>query len=88
MGRDLDTWRDLQAMGVVVKRAKSFVAFPGYRPEPSRQMKLDLFQENRDTMRPVAQAGGGCASCSTHACGGCPVAGLRAASPVVAGAVG
>ena len=41
----IDNWRDLQAMGVVRKRAWPFVAFPGQRPPSSRQLKLDLFGE-------------------------------------------
>ena len=75
----VDTWRDLQAMGVVAKRAKAFVGFPGYRPERSRQLSLDMFQEREATDQPATQVGGGCASCTTHACGGCPVAGLAGA---------
>ena len=88
----IDTWRDLQAMGVVVKRAKAFVGFNGYKPEQSRQLKMDftLGDKARTETRPmrelpVASKGGGCSSCVTSACGSCPVAGLRAASPVLAG---
>ena len=60
----IDTWRDLQAMGVVVKRAKSFVGFPGYRPERSQQLKLELFQERSTPNRSPSVGGGGCASCA------------------------
>ena len=88
----IDTWRDLQAMGVVVKRAKAFVGFNGYKPEQSRQLKMDFTpgDKTRTETRPgrelpVASAGGSCSSCLTSACGSCPVAGLRAASPVLAG---
>ena len=91
----IDTWRDLQAMGVVVKRAKAFVGFNGYKPEQSRQLKMDFTLGDKartETMPgrelPVASAGGGCTSCVTSACGSCPIAGLRAASPVLSGAGG
>ena len=36
------TWRELSAMGVVQKRARHFVRFPGHRPEPVRQGELAL----------------------------------------------
>ena len=81
----VDTWRDLQAMGVVAKRARAFVGFPGYRPERSRQLRLDMFQGPEATNQPAAEVGGGCSSCTTQACGGCPVASLRSA-PALAGA--
>ncbi len=42
----IDTWRDLQAMGVVRKRATPFVSFPGSEATPARQLKLDLFKES------------------------------------------
>jgi predicted DNA-binding helix-hairpin-helix protein len=38
----IDNWRDLQAMGVVRKKAKGFVVMPGHRPEPSMQLRLQL----------------------------------------------
>ena len=41
----VDTWRDLQAMGVVRKRAWPFLVFPGHRPPSAKQLKLDLFSE-------------------------------------------
>ena len=41
----IDTWRDLQAMGVVRKRAWPFLAFPGQRPPKAKQLKLELFNE-------------------------------------------
>ena len=40
----IDTWRDLQAMGVVRKRAWAFLAFPGQRPPRAKQLKLELFR--------------------------------------------
>ena len=44
-GHKVDTWRDLQAMGVVRKRAWPFLAFPGQRPPRGKQLRLDLFSE-------------------------------------------
>ena len=41
----IDTWRDLEAMGVVRKRAWPFLALPGKRPTTAKQLKLDLFGE-------------------------------------------
>ena len=46
----IDAWRDLQAMGVVRKRAWPFLALPGHRPPRARQLKLDLFRT--DVERP------------------------------------
>ena len=39
----IDTWRDLQAMGVVRKRASAFLAFPGQRPPRAKQLRMELF---------------------------------------------
>ena len=41
----VDTWRDLQAMGVVKRRAWPFLAFPGQRPPRAKQLRLELFGE-------------------------------------------
>ena len=41
----LDSWRDLQAMGVVRAWAWPFLAFPGHRPPRAKQMKLRLSEE-------------------------------------------
>ena len=38
----IDNWRDLQAMGVVRKKATPFVVFSGHRPEHGRQLRLEL----------------------------------------------
>ena len=38
----IDNWRDLKTMGVVWKKAKGFVVMPGHRPEPARQMRMQL----------------------------------------------
>ena len=81
----IDAWRDLQAMGVVAKRAMAFVGFSGYRPEKSKQLKLDMFQDDRMEGIPTAHGASGCSTCTTGACAGCPVAGLRGQSPLMAG---
>ena len=52
----IDTWRDLQAMGVVRKRAWPYVVFPGQRPPSGRQLRMDLFGEAQD--RRAAEAAG------------------------------
>ena len=44
----IDNWRDLQAMGVVRKRAWPYVVFPGQRPPSGKQLRLDLFGEAQD----------------------------------------
>ena len=41
----VDTWQDLQAMGVIRKQAGPFLVFPGYRPASAKQLRLDLFAE-------------------------------------------
>ena len=41
----VDNWRDLQAMGVVRKRAWPFLGFPGHRPPSAKQLRLGLFGE-------------------------------------------
>jgi predicted DNA-binding helix-hairpin-helix protein len=52
----IDNWRDLQAMGVVRKRAWPYVVFPGQRPPSGRQLRMDLFGEAID--RRAAEAAG------------------------------
>ena len=52
----IDNWRDLQAMGVVRKRAWPYVVFPGQRPPSGRQLRMDLFGEAQD--RRAAEADG------------------------------
>ena len=68
----ITTWRDLQAMGVVVRRATPFVRFPGHRPVHATQGRLPMFQElsaNPPSARKVVaelhqtHASAGCASC-------------------------
>ncbi|MSQ22832.1 MAG: hypothetical protein EXR53_05980 [Dehalococcoidia bacterium] len=55
----VDTWHDLQAMGVVVKRAKAFVAFPGHHPERPQQLKLEMFQQHGQAKSMPAATGAG-----------------------------
>ena len=74
-------------MGVVVKRAKAFVGFSGYRPEKSKQLKLDMIQDDRTAGSPATHNVGGCSTCNAGACAGCPVAALRGTSPLMAGSV-
>ena len=52
----VDNWRDLQAMGVVRKRAWPYVIFPGQRPPSGKQLRLDMFDEAQD--RRQAEAAG------------------------------
>ena len=74
----LDSWRDLQAMGVVRKRAWPFLYFPGYKPPVAKQLKLDLFGEAAKEQRKVelvaAQTPETCGVASS--CGGCPMYGM------------
>ena len=80
----IDTWRDLQAMGVVKSRASPFLAFPGHRPPAARQLRLDLFGEEARRARVAerrspysAQAEtGAVAPCGeVRSCTGCPLYG-------------
>ena len=40
----VDSWRDLQAMGVVKKRAWPYLVFPGHRPPKAKQLRMELFR--------------------------------------------
>ena len=83
----VDNWRDLQAMGVVRKWAWPFLAFPGHRPPPAKQLRMDLFGEQakeerkeRFAERPAAASSpgsrGNSAPCGQAAsCAGCPLYG-------------
>lgn len=80
----INTWRDLQAMGVVTKRAKAFLGFPGYKPEKAQQVKMDFSSIERPKV-PAAKAlpvasQGGCSSCTSFGCGSCPVALMKGAA--------
>ena len=55
-GHRIDNWRDLQAMGVIRKRAWPYVVFPGQRPPSGKQLRLELFDEAKE--RRTAEAGG------------------------------
>ena len=52
----IDTWRDLQAMGVVRKRAWAFLAFRGHRPPSAKQLRMDVFGESARERRAAARA--------------------------------
>ena len=49
----IDTWRDLEAMGVVRKRAWAFLAFPGQRPPRARQLRLELSPRDPNSDAPA-----------------------------------
>ena len=82
----IDAWRDLQAMGVVRKRAWPFIVFSGYRPPTAKQLRMDLFGTNKDekrsptkddtvgaSLRPVPAS----APCGeVRSCTGCPMFGM------------
>ena len=76
----IDTWRDLQAMGVVQKRAWPFLAFAGHRPPRAKQLKLDMFGEDAREKRQVRTATPATASVApcgeARSCTGCPMFGL------------
>ena len=78
-GHSIDSWRDLQAMGVVRKRAWPFLFFPGHRPPKARQLKLDLHGEGAASERsqgPPAVPGQSVAPCGqARSCVGCPMFG-------------
>ncbi len=84
----VDTWRDLQAMGVVRKRAWPFLVFPGHRPPKAKQLRMDLFGEEPAKTKEVrvrespAQyspygTGGAVAPCGlVNSCVGCSMYGM------------
>ncbi len=81
----IDTWRDLQAMGVVRKRAWPFIVFPGHRPPRAKQLKLDLFAPNAESARsqrsqtdaaPAMTATAAAPCGEIRSCGGCPMFGM------------
>ena len=74
----IDTWRDLQTMGVVRKRAWPFLRFRGYRPPTARQLRLDLFGEAaKEGRRQAVAAGTTGAPCgAATSCAGCPLYGM------------
>ena len=76
----IDAWRDLQAMGVVRKRAWPFIVFSGYRPPAAKQLRMALFGSDRvdnrwsksdaDTQLSPAPCG------EPRSCVGCPMFGM------------
>ena len=76
----IDTWRDLQAMGVVRKRAWPFIVFSGYRPPTAKQLRMDLFstsaQEKRNQTSGVAVEQSVAPCGEPRSCTGCPMFGM------------
>ncbi len=73
----IDTWRDLTAMGVVKKRAWPFLAFPGHRPPPSKQLRMDLGERAKEKRRARTAAPSSPAPCGERmSCTGCPMLGM------------
>ena len=62
----IDNWRDLQAMGVVRKRAWPFLRFPGHRPPRAQQLRLDLFGESAKQRRRQQAAQAGASQARAH----------------------
>ena len=72
----IDTWRDLQSMGVVRKRAWPFLSLPGYRPPRAKQLKLDLFRAEAERPRMSNPPTSAVAPCGEErSCVGCPMYG-------------
>ena len=75
----VDSWRDLQAMGVVKKRAWPYLVFPGHRPPKAKQLRMELFRPPEPQPRPTGVAGLNlpqAAPCgATRTCTGCPLYG-------------
>ena len=63
--------RELQTMGVVLKRALPFLRFPGHKPTPAKQAELPLFQEqpatppqpSKQTMQLHTESAANCTTC-------------------------
>ncbi len=81
----IDTWRDLEAMGVTRKRAWPFLVLPGHRPAVAKQLRLDLFGESARAQRAEAErlesASWGSARSrapcgEARSCTGCPMYGM------------
>ena len=79
--------QELQAMGVVLKRALPFLRFPGHRPAPGKQGELPLFEE-QSTAAPatssVRSSGGASALHAEHAatgCASCPLSPVSCGMP-------
>ena len=77
-GHSIDSWRDLQAMGVVKAWAWPFIAFPGHRPPRAKQLRLGFSREDPQSStfrRPSAPVGRQAAApCGLpRSCIGCPM---------------
>ena len=77
----IDTWRDLEAMGVVRKRAWAFLAFPGQRPPRARQLRLELSPRDAHSdapaRAPASAAPAAVAPCGLpRSCVGCSMFGM------------
>ena len=76
----IDAWRDLQAMGVVRKRAWPFIVFSGYRPPTAKQLRMDLFGTDavgRRRAKAVSTTQQQPAPCGEpRSCVGCPMFGM------------
>ncbi|MEX2431552.1 MAG: helix-hairpin-helix domain-containing protein, partial [Dehalococcoidia bacterium] len=77
--------QELQAMGVVLKRALPFLRFPGHKPEPARQGSLPLFEPNggnyiseRQQAKALHEAH------APHGCAGCPLSAATCGMPTPA----
>ena len=63
--------RELQTMGVVLKRALPFLRFPGHKPTPAKQAELPLFQDqpatppqpSKQTMQLHTESAANCTTC-------------------------
>jgi predicted DNA-binding helix-hairpin-helix protein len=77
----IDNWRDLQAMGVVRKRAWPFLVFPGQRPPRAKQLRMDLFGDEfsfreRQPLHSASNPSPATAPCGqAMSCAGCPMYG-------------
>ena len=77
----IDTWRDLEAMGVVRKRAWAFLAFPGQRPPRARQLRLELSPRDAHSdahaLTPASATPAAVAPCGLpRSCVGCSMFGM------------
>jgi predicted DNA-binding helix-hairpin-helix protein len=77
----IDNWRDLQAMGVVRKRAWPFLVFPSQRPPRAKQLRMDLFGDEfsfreRQPLHSASNPSPATAPCGqAMSCAGCPMYG-------------
>ncbi|MBM3940039.1 MAG: hypothetical protein FJ318_03925 [SAR202 cluster bacterium] len=86
MRHTIDNQRDLQAMGVVLKRALPFVRFAGHRPVRAKQSMLPLFQALSSDPAPAPAAAAAAHERHAHTdCAACPLSsatcGMAATAP-------